>query len=208
MAAVKGQASPRQARANATRARIITSAYALFCESGYRGTTMESIAERAGVAVQTVYFAFRTKDDLLQAVYEWAVLGDEGTPPPMQDWNVTALAGSDPRDAIPAIVAGIATIHARVAPMLPVFDAISPEPAGAIHRRSEDLRRSDMTKLASALARKTPLRKGMTRRRAADLIFVLTGPRSYQSFVLEAGWPPRDWVRWVTATLRHDLFGD
>ena len=48
----------------------------------------------------------------------------------------------------------------------------------------------------------------MTRRRAADLIFVLTGPRSYQSFVLEAGWPPRDWVRWVTATLRHDLFGD
>jgi hypothetical protein len=92
--------------------------------------------------------------------------------------------------------------------MLPVFDAISPEPAGAIHRRSEDLRRSDMTKLVSALARKTPLRKGMTRRRAADLIFVLTGPRSYQSFVLEAGWPPRDWVRWVTATLRHDLFGD
>jgi hypothetical protein len=79
--------------------------------------------------------------------------------------------------------------------MLPVFDAISPEPAGAIHRRSEDLRRSDMTKLVSALARKTPLRKGMTRRCAADLIFVLTGPRSYQSFVLEAGWPPRDWVR-------------
>ena len=105
-------------------------------------------------------------------------------------------------------MAGIATIHARVAPMLPVFDAISPEPAGAIHRRSEDLRRSDMTKLASALARKTPLCKGMTRRRAADLIFVLTGPRSYQSFVLLAGWPPRDWVRWVTATLRHDLFGD
>ena len=128
MAAVKGQPSARQARANATRARIITSAYALFCESGYRGTTMESIAERAGVAVQTVYFAFRTKDDLLQAVYEWAVLGNEGTPPPMQDWNVTALAGPDARNAIPAIVAGIATIHARVAPLLPVFDAISPEP--------------------------------------------------------------------------------
>ena len=57
-------------------------------------------------------------------------------------------------------MAGIATIHARVATMLPVFDAISPESVGAIHRRSEDLRRSDMTKLASALARKTPLRNG------------------------------------------------
>ena len=61
--------------------------------------------------------------------------------------------------------------------MLPVFDAISPESVGAIHRRSEDLRRSDMTKLASALARKTPLCKGMTRRRAADLIFVLNEGR-------------------------------
>ena len=92
---------------------------------------MESIAERAGVAVQTVYFAFRTKDDLLGAVYESGGAGDEGTPPPMQDWNVTALAGSDARDAIPATakLARIATLHARVAPMLPVFDAISPEPA-------------------------------------------------------------------------------
>jgi len=208
MAAVKGEASPRQARAKATRARIIASAYTLFCESGYRGTTMESIAERAGVAVQTVYFTFRTKDDLLQAVYEWAVLGDEGTPPPMQDWNVAARAEPDARDMISAIVAGAAGILARVAPLLPVFDAISPEPASAIHRHSEDLRRADMKKLADALARKTPLRKGMTRRRAADLIFVLIGPRSYQSFVLEAGWPPRDWVRWVAATLQHDLYGE
>jgi AcrR family transcriptional regulator len=208
MAAVKGEASPRQARAKATRARIIASAYALFCESGYRGTTMESIGERAGVAVQTVYFTFRTKDDLLQAVYEWAVLGDEGMPPPMQDWNVAAHAEPDARDMISGIVAGSAGILARVAPLLPVFDAISPEPAGAIHRRSEDLRRSDMKKLADVLSRKTPLRKGMTRRRAADLIFVLIGPRSYQSFVLEAGWPPRDWVRWVAATLQHDLYGE
>ena len=64
-----------------------------------------------------------------------------------------------------------------------------------------------MTKLASALARKTPLRKGMTRRRAADLIFVLTGPGPTRASYWR-GWPPRDWVRWVTATLRHDLFGD
>ena len=155
---------------------------------------MESIAERAGVAVQTVYFAFRTKDDLLQAVYEWAVLGDEGKPPPMQDWNVTALAGSDARDAIPAIVAGIATIHARVAPMLPVFDAISPEPAGAIHRRSEDLRRSDMAKLASALARKTPLRKGMTRRRAGigKSVTPHTLRHAFITAALDAGVPLRD----------------
>ena len=92
------------------------------------------------------------------------------------------MAGSDARDAIPAIVAGIA--HAWHRCCRP--STRSRPSLGAIHRRSEDLRRTDMAKLASALARKTPLRKGMTRRRAAALVFVLTGPPSYQSFVLEA----------------------
>ena len=66
----------RQAKAAATRARIIANAYALFCENGYRATTMDLIARRAGVAVQTVYFTFHTKDDLLKAVFEWTVLAD------------------------------------------------------------------------------------------------------------------------------------
>ena len=94
MAAVKGQASPRQARANATRARIITSAYALFCESGYRGTTMESIAERAGVAVQTVYFHFGNKRTVLKEAVDVAAVGDD-EPVPLLDrpWLEQIRAG-------------------------------------------------------------------------------------------------------------------
>src|SRR5450759_2431787 len=115
MAAVKGQISPRQARANATRARIIASAYALFCELGYRGTTMQSIAERAGVAVQTVYFTFRTKDDLLQAVYEWTVFGDgPPLPPVLQEWHLRAMQEIDAPRALRKIVAGIASLDARI----------------------------------------------------------------------------------------------
>ena len=40
----------------------------------------------AGVAVQTVYFTFRTKSDLLQAVYEHVVLGPDGVPPHLTEW--------------------------------------------------------------------------------------------------------------------------
>jgi hypothetical protein len=58
------------------------------------------------------------------------------------------------------------------------------------------------------LAQKAPLRAGMTRRRACDLLFVLAGPESYRSFVLESGWTPRHWIAWVSATLVRDLFGD
>ena len=47
----------------------------------------------------------------------------------------------------------------------------------------------------------------MTRRRAADLLFVLTGPESYRAFVLGCGWSPRQWVRWVGDTLSRELSG-
>ena len=85
----------RRAKAEATRARIIASAYGLFCENGYRATTMDLIAQQAGVAVQTVYFTFHTKDDLLKAVFEWTVLGDDGVPPHRQAWHLDALAEPD-----------------------------------------------------------------------------------------------------------------
>jgi hypothetical protein len=78
---------------------------------------MEAIAEWSGVAVRTVYFNYRTKDILLQAVHEWTVLGDDPKPPPLQDWNVAAMKEPDARDVLPKLIAGIADIEARVAPM-------------------------------------------------------------------------------------------
>ncbi len=206
MAAVK-RPSARQAKAALTRTRMVSAAYDLFGEDGFRATTMEAIAARAGVAVQTLYFTFHTKDELLQAVLDWTVMGDDPTPPPMQPWHLAAMAEADGRRALELFVAGLVTIEARVAPMLPVFHAVSADPAGAVYRHGEELRRSGFVELVDALATKTPLRKGMTRRRAVDLLFVLAGPESYRSFVIEAGWTERQWVSWVSATLVRDFFG-
>ena len=48
----------------------------------------------------------------------------------------------------------------------------------------------------NTLAKKTPLRRGMTRRRAADLLFILASRESYRSFVIESDWTPRQWISW------------
>ena len=196
----------RRAQADATRARIIANAYELFSQNGYRATTMQLIAARAGVAVQTVYFTFRTKDDLLRSVFEWTVLGEDARPPQLQDWHVQAMAAPDALRAVPLLVAGIGAINARMAPLLLVFQAVALDPVGEIYAESEWQRRSDMSDLAQALSRKTPLRAGVTRRRAADLLYVLTGPALYRDFVLEAGWTPTEWDRWVSHSLIRDLF--
>jgi hypothetical protein len=49
---------------------------------------------------------------------------------------------------------------------------------------------------------------GMTRRRAADLLFVFTGPESYRAFVLGCGWSPRHWVQRVSDILVREVFGE
>lgn len=114
----------------------------------------------------------------------------------------------DGRRALGLAVAGIAGIEARVAPLVPVYHAVAQEPAGAVFQRSKDLRRDGMNGFGEALAAKTPLRRGMTRQRAADLLFVLTGPETYRAFVLDVGWTHEAWVEWVTDVLTRELFSD
>ena len=206
MTQVKRPRSARDVRAAATRARMIRAAYELFSAEGHRATTMERIAKRAGVAVQTVYFTFHTKDELLQAVHEWAVLGDEPTIPAQQPWILVAMEQPDGREALCLAVAGIAEIEARVAPLIPVYHAVTQSPAGAVFRRSEVLRREGMAELAAALAAKTPLQTAMTLPRASDLLFVLTGPEVYRSFVQHAGWSHDQWIEWMSALLVRELF--
>jgi AcrR family transcriptional regulator len=199
--------SARQEKAAATRQRMLDAAYDLFCQEGYRATTMAAIAERAGVAVQTVYFTFHTKDALLQEVHEQTVLGRDAIPPPDQPWYVAAAKEPDPRRATELIVGGLAGILSRVAPMLPTFHAVAAEPAGAVFRRGEELRRRGMQDLADqVLLPKNGMRRGVDRVRSGDLLVVLLGPEVYRAFVIELGWTREAWIRWTTNALVRELF--
>jgi AcrR family transcriptional regulator len=61
----------------ATRNRVIDAATRLFVANGYTGTTMADIAREAGVAMQSVYSAGRSKADLLHEAVDRAVAGDD-----------------------------------------------------------------------------------------------------------------------------------
>ena len=58
-----------------TRARILDAALALFSEHGFDGTTLQEIADRLGFTKAALYYHFRSKDDLLQALIAPAVTG-------------------------------------------------------------------------------------------------------------------------------------
>ena len=82
----------RRERAEATRSRMIEAAAHLFRESGYAATTMSAIAKGSGVAVQTVYFTFHTKTELLSAVADLAITGGTASEPMRTKWAQAAIA--------------------------------------------------------------------------------------------------------------------
>jgi AcrR family transcriptional regulator len=196
----------RQDKAAQTRNRMLDAAYRCFSEAGYRATTMANIAEQSGVAVQTLYFTFHTKDELFQAVHDRTVLGRDELPPQRQPWYAKMTAAPEVSVAIHHLVTGVEVILARVAPMLPAFQAVSEDPAGAVWRRGEQLRLDGYRDLVAELSTKAPLRRGLSRSQATDLLFVLLSPDLYRALVLERGWPASRWRAWVEKSILRDLF--
>lgn len=66
--------SPRRANpelAARRREALIRAGYAEILEKGIQGTTIDSVVRRAGSSKGGALYYFRTKDDLLYAVFEW-----------------------------------------------------------------------------------------------------------------------------------------
>jgi AcrR family transcriptional regulator len=200
------QSSPalsRNERAAATRERILTAAFAAFVESGFQATTMPSIAEQAGVAVQTVYFVFHTKAELLRAVSDAAVIGVSDQPPNLAEWYQAAVNAADPEQALVAFVSGVATILDRVGPLTPVLaSAAALEPMIAEHLgHTEQLRVDGYLTFIRHLHRNGLLRTGLSTEVATDVLLTLLGPATYVAFTRDRGWSHGQYLRWITPAL-------
>jgi len=199
----------RRERARATRLRMMRAAYELFCERGYAGTTMADVAERAGVAVQTVYFTFHTKRDLLSGSYDLAVMGEaDPLPPDVQPWYLAAAAEPGLGEAIRLIVEGIGEIERRTTPLDTVVRAAAqadPDSA-AVWQRHEQLRHDGFERmLVDVLLPKASLRDHLDAERATVLLLMLLGHGVYQALVLDYGWSHEAWADWVARAI-EELF--
>lgn len=200
----------RRQGARATRRRIREAAERLFVERGYVATTIEAIAAQAGVAVQTVYFVFGNKRALLSEVLDVAVVGDDA-PVPLAErpWLQEVRAERDPVQAL-----GLAAHHggrllARMAALYEVLRgaaATDPEIA-ALLRQSKEERLATQTAWVRLLAERGSLVPGLDAARAGDIVFALFSHELYQLLVVDRGWSPDDWERWLTATLAAQLLG-
>jgi AcrR family transcriptional regulator len=200
----------RRDRARATRLRITKAAYSLFCERGYAGTTMNDIAEAAGVAVQTVYFVFHTKSELLSRTYDFAVLGeDEPLPPEKQPWFEKMTVEPDVAAALRHVVGGIGEILTRATPLDTVIRATTGSDPDTAQVRAfhERWRAEGYRAILEILGGKSALREGITRERATQLLLLYLGMDVYRVLVSDFGWSHEAWIDWTVDTVREQVFG-
>jgi AcrR family transcriptional regulator len=214
--AVKGKpakrvydSSKRQEQARATRAAVLDAARALFVRDGFAATTLQAVADEAGVSVQTVYAAFGNKQELLRQVIGVAVVGDDEEVPLVERDGVQAImAEPDQRTRAHMAAALITQILARVAPVAMVArEASGGSPEAAEQWRSfMSERHVGMEHAARSLAGRDGLRLPV--QEAADVIHALWSPELYTILVRELGWSPERYEEWMADTLERTLLPD
>ncbi len=190
----------RQKRSVLTRARIVTAVRALLAEGSFHRSTVDAVAERAGIARATLYQHFGSRLELLQAACDsfsanpsLAAVEDSVVLPDPADalvetiWNFTGFWASE--DEVLAQVYGVA--------------AIDPAARDLVDRQRAD-RRTSVERLVSHLRRVDALRPKLTDKRAVALLMTLTSYETYRELCL-AGLSERKVEKTLRQTARELL---
>jgi AcrR family transcriptional regulator len=195
---VKSGPTYRQQQASSTKERIADVGRRLFAEHGYGATSMEAIADAAGVAVRTVYAAFGAKREILSLICElW--LERAGA----REGVGRVLAVADPRERVHAAARWLTTLYAAGFDVVLVFEAATDE-----SRETRALLRSKLagrneamdTMIASLEAQLTvPVAEAQAVFRA------LAAPGVYRELVADGAWSDDRFARWVSHVLEDHL---
>ena len=190
----------RRGSAEQTRLRIAQSGRALFLQLGYGATSIEAIANRAGVAVPTFYATYGSKRTLLFALLDAADA----------QANVIALqdslraASANPQRQLSLLVSFNRRVYQQSADLIDVArSAGSMEPdLAALWAEGEQRRLRGVAPVIRSWAVAGALRKPLSEREALDILWSLLGPDNYRLFVTERGWSPEKYEKWLLATLK------
>ena len=194
------RAGGRQKRSVITRARIVTAVRGLLAEGSFHGSTVDEVAERAGIARATLYQHFGSRLDLLEAacdsfsanpslgaVEDSVVLPDPAEALVETIWNFTGFWAAE--DEVLAQVYGVAAIDAA---------------ARALVDRQRAERRTSVERLVTNLRTKEALKPKLTDKRAVALLMMLTSYETYRELCL-AGLSERKVEKTLRQTAREML---
>jgi AcrR family transcriptional regulator len=198
----------RTAQAEQTRRSIVAAAARLFVDGGYGATTIDAVAESAGVSRKTVFTAVDGKGDLLKTALDWAVAGDD-RPVPVADRPEMRelLAMDDPVALLTTWARVMVAIDVRVAGLFRVLEVAADGDAAA-RLLLDEYRRQRLVGARAVVKRLggfQALADGMSRAEAADMAWLATDPVLFDRLVRTRGWSVAKFEAWLARTLTDQL---
>jgi AcrR family transcriptional regulator len=191
----------RAQRAQETKAALVTAATELFTTRGWANTGMREVAQHAGVAVETLYSHYSGKRQLLDAVVDRAVTGDD-EPVAVADRPGFLAIGRGPRHGrIAAAAALVAAIHDRTAPFAKLLReaATTDQEIAEVLRATRERQRRDVAAGVELIIGRVPSDD------ERDGVWAILSPEIYLLLVQESGWSLDRYERWLAATLARVL---
>jgi AcrR family transcriptional regulator len=196
--------STRQRQAAATRQRIVEATRQLLEAEGYAGMTIEAVARRAEVSVQTVYAVFGSKTGILAELLNQATFGTD-----YEDTVRRTLEESDPETRLRGAARIARQIHDAQSSgfdLLRGAGMLAPELA-RLEQEGERMRYERQERMIDSLRDAKRLRADLSYRAARDILWTLTGSDVYRMLVRERGWSSQRYQDWLADTLVRTLLG-
>ncbi|ORV89322.1 DNA-binding protein [Mycobacterium interjectum] len=204
------QSRLRAEQAAATRRLVLDAATRLFVERGYGGTSIDAIAEAAGVGRSTVFAAAGGKPWLLKTACDRAIVGDDEQVPFHERPEARKLfALADPAEILTGYAGLLSDAQRRVAAIYEVVRSaagVEPE-VGELWTELSRQRLTGAKEMATLLSRKQGLRSGLSVAQARDIIWVYNDPGLHHALVGTRGWSQTKYRAWLADTLKCQLLG-
>lgn len=183
---------------------MLRAAKALFVRHGIDRTSIAQIAERAGVAVSTVYSLYKSKEGILRALMSAALFGER-----FQAARTELEGVTDPVRLI-ALTARVArAIYEGESSELGLIrgaSAFSPA-VRKLEREFEKIRFEMQEERVRLLFEQRKQAKGLDFDEARRILWMYTGREVYRMLVQESGWTPDRYQEWLSETLVNALVG-
>ena len=200
----------RATQAQETRRSLVAAASRLFVENGYGATTIDAVAEAAGVSRKTVFTAVGGKLDLLKLALDWAVAGDDQAVALSDRATIRRLMDRrDPRGVLNGLAGLFVEIGTRVGPLYGALEvAAGMDPAARdLAEESQQHRLDDARKVVRRLRNLNALTTHITHQEAVDMVWLAMDPALFDRLVRVRGWPTSRFEDWLADTLCRQLLG-
>ena len=194
------RSSLRQRHAQITRRLIVDAARKLFLEGGYANTTIESIADQAGVAVSTIYAVFRSKRGILRAIRKaWHHQSH------IQEFLYSHPADADPAQSIERLAAATRLQWDTGLDVIKIYRGAAAADSEAAAELQEAMqgRQKGLDTFTALL--KDHLRHGLDLPHASAIVRALCQPEVYEELVVRSGWTAEAYQGWLASAIQREI---